>query len=436
MMPVPTRRLAGAVAASAIAVVLAPFDAVAAWWIVAAAIAALALVDLVLAPTPASVRVERREPQLVALGDTAELSWTVTVPGRRAAVVAVADELAPSLNPTRRRFRVRIPAGRDAIVRAALRPSRRGLFVPREIVVRTEGPLGLLARQRAREVPAAIRVLPAFASRSEAELRIDRARILEVGLRSAQGRGRGTEFEQLREYSVDDEFKRLDWAATARAGEPIVRTYRAERNQTVVNLLDNGRVMARSVVGVPRVEHAMDAVMTLTTVATRLGDRCGLVVFDREVRAVVPPSHAHGQLARVTDALFDLEPELVESDYRAAFNETLVRFRRRALIVIHTDLVEHAVAASLAPALPLLTRRHLVIVSAAQDPTVTSWTTAPVDDASDAYRRAAALDAADERRRAAARLRALGATVVDAHPDRLAVELADTYLRFKATNRL
>ena len=137
-----------------------------------------------------------------------------------------------------------------------------------------------------------LRVYPPFRSRDEAELRINRARILEVGLRSAQGRGGGTEFDQLREYSVDDEFRRIDWSATARAGKAIVRTYRAERNQTVISLLDNGRVMAGRVDDVPRVEHAMDAVMMLTAVATRLGDRAGLVVFDRDVRAVVPPATA------------------------------------------------------------------------------------------------------------------------------------------------
>ena len=147
-----------------------------------------------------------------------------------------------------------------------------------------------------------------FASRAEAELRVTKARILEVGLRSAQGRGGGTEFEQLREWTPDDEFRRVDWSATARTNKPIVRTYRAERNQTVIVLLDNGRVMAGQVAGVPRVEHAMDAAMAITTVATRLGDRCGLVAFDTEVRAVVPPAKHRNQLGRVIEAVYDLEP--------------------------------------------------------------------------------------------------------------------------------
>src|SRR5207244_1226454 len=175
-----------------------------------------------------------------------------------------------------------------------------------------------------------------FRSRDEAELRINEARILEIGLRSAQGRGGGTEFDSLRDYSVDDEFRRIDWAATARAARPIVRTYRAERNQTVLLLLDAGRLMAGRVDDVPRLDHAMDAVMMLTAVATRLGDRAGLVAFDQRVRAVVSPGHSRDQLSRVTEAMYALEPELVESDYRGAFAETLAPFRRPALLRLFT----------------------------------------------------------------------------------------------------
>src|SRR5258705_489298 len=169
------------------------------------------------------------------------------------------------------------------------------------LAVGVEGPVGWAPRRQSGGGFPVPGVSPPFKSRDEAELRINKARILEVGLRSAQGRGGGTEFDQLREYSVDDEFRRIDWSATARANKAIVRTYRAERNQTVICLLDNGRIMAGRVDDVPRVEHAMDAVMMLTAVATRLGDRAGLVVFDRDVRSVVPPAHRAEQLGRVTE---------------------------------------------------------------------------------------------------------------------------------------
>src|SRR4029079_1883206 len=164
--------------------------------------------------------------------------------------------------------------------------------------------------------------------------------------------------------------------ATARTAKPIVRTYRSERNQTVVVMLDNGRVMAGRVDDVPRVEHAMDAALMLATVATRLGDRYGLVVFDRDVRAVIEPSKTRAQVSRVTEALFDLQPELVETDYRGAFADTIVRFRRRALLVLITELNEQAAEEYLVPALPLVARSHVVVVCAVRDPEVEKWATA------------------------------------------------------------
>jgi uncharacterized protein (DUF58 family) len=394
------------------------------------------VVDWFLAPAPGQVTVTRTMPVVLTIEQSGEITWRVGNSTRRRLRVGFADELAPSLRASVRRATVSVPAEGSTIVRATIRPSRRGRFVPSEVAVRVYGPMGLIARQRRRWLPGTLQVHPPFRSKDEAELRINRARLLEVGLRSAQGRGGGTEFESLREYSTDDEFRRLDWSATARAGKPIVRTYRAERNQTVVVLLDEGRLMAGRVDDVPRVEHAMDAALMLATVATRLGDRYGLVVFDAAVRTVLAPSKSRAQVGRVTEALFDLEPELVETDYRAAFIETIVRFRRRALLVLMTELNEQAAEEYLVPALPLISRSHVIVVGAVRDPEVDRWAVERAEGAEEAYRRSAAIAAIEERNRLAARLRGFGVTVVDAAPGKLAPELADTYLRLKATGRL
>lgn len=431
---VPTVRLAILVAVASLAML-----GLASWpgfLLVNGAILLVALVDLALAVDPQKILIERDVPEVIALDAVGEIGWTVTNPTSRAVTVTFADELAPSLRARTRRARVRVGAGRMSDVRTRFRPARRGRFVIDRLAVRVDGPVGLVARQRERRRPVTMRVFPPFLSRDEAELRIRNARLLEIGLRTAQGRGGGTEFDQLREYTTDDEFKKIDWSATARAGKAIVRTYRAERNQTVINLLDNGRVMAARVDDVPKVEHAMDAVMALTAVSTGLGDRAGLVAFDSEVRSVVPPGHGRQQLGRVTEAMYALEPQLAESDYLGAFTETLARFRRRAMLVIYTDLVEAAVLESLLPAMPLITRSHLVVVASVQDPDVVRWARADPDDESEVFRKAAAVTALDERRRTTARLRGLGATIVDAPPGKLAANLADTYLKVKATGRL
>jgi len=434
-MPVPTRRLAIVAAVASLLVLAAPAPESAAFWVNVVLLVVTA-VDWARAVPPATVGIERSLPGVVPLGAEAEVVWTVRNPRARVLRVAVADELAPSLRPGTRRARLTLPGRATGRARTTLRPERRGRFTPTEVVVRVEGPLGLVARQGRRRLPGVVRVYPPFTSREEAELRIDKARILEIGLRSAPGLGGGTEFDALREYGPDDEFRRIDWAATARTGRPIVRTYRSERNQTVLLLLDSGRMMAGRVAGVPRLDHAMDAVMMLTAVASRLGDRAGLVAFDRRVQAVVAPGQGRNQLSRVTEAMYALEPQLVESDYRGAFASTLTRFRRRALLVVLTELAEQAVVETLLPALPLVVRSHLVIVASVADPEVTAWARSAPDEAGTTYRKAAATAFLADRARTVARLRGMGATVVDAPPGRLAPLLADAYLKVKATGRL
>ena len=133
--------------------------------------------------------------------------------------------------------------------------------------------------------------------------------------------------------------------------------------------------------------------------------------------------------------MYALEPELVESDYRGAFAQTLARFRRRALLVVFTELAEAPVAETLLPALPLVARDHLVVIAGIQDPAVSEWAQAVPANAGEAYRKAAAVAALDSRRRTIARLRGLGATVVDGPPGRLAPNLADAYLHLKATGK-
>ena len=435
-MPVPTRRLALLAATLSMAVLLVPLRLPLGLLVVDGVLLLVAVVDWLLAPAPSSLRVERDLPAVLPLGGEGAVTWRVANPNRRRLTVGLADDLAPSLRAGTRRARVSVAAGGSTSAGTTIRPSRRGRFEPTSVTLRVDGPLGLAARQGTVAVPAVLRVHPRYRSKDQAELRIERARILEVGLRSAKGRGSGTEFEALRDYSVDDETHRIDWSATARAGRPIVRTYRAERNQSVLCLLDLGRTMAARVEDVPRVEHAMDAVMMLTHVAGRLGDRVGLLAFDREVRAVVPPRGGPHQLRRVTEAMYDLEPVLAESDHRRAFTAALTRFRRRSLIVLCTELAEQALDETLLPALPLLLRNHLVVVASVTDPAVARWASARPDDASGAYRRAAAITALDERRRIVARLRGMSATVVDSPPGELAPRLTDTYLKVKATGRL
>jgi uncharacterized protein (DUF58 family) len=441
--PVPTGRTAALVLATAVVALVAPRPI--GVLVPAVVVVLVVVVDAVIAPPPWRIEVTRDLPAVLPLDGRGTVTWTLASPARRPVTVAVADELAPSLGASARRAVVTVPARGQARASAELAPTRRGTFRPALVTVRVVGPFGLATRQSDRELPGRLEVHPSFRSREQAELRLRRARLLTEGQRAVRERGGGTEFEALRDYVEGDEHRSIDWAATARAGHPIVRTFRAERNQQVLVLLDAGRVVAGTVRRraddpasgeVPRLDHGMDATLALATVATRLGDRVGLVAFGARVRTVVPPRRDGDQLRRLSRAMHALEPELAESGYRDAFRTTLARFHRRALLVLVTELAAEAVQETLVPALPLVTRDHAVLVVSVRDPQLTAWQDGPVDGPRDAYRSAAAASVLAERERAASRLRALGAVVVDAAPEDLAGRLIDGYLDVKLSGRL
>ncbi|MCU1396082.1 MAG: hypothetical protein JWM34_4510 [Ilumatobacteraceae bacterium] len=454
-MPVPSSRFALLVAASSVGLFFWPGRSWTLLWVVEAVLVLVFVADAFAGVSPKQIRVFRDHPDAVTLGETATLTWVLENHARTSSRVTVTDAVWPSLRATRRSVTVRLGGRARHVATAELWPSRRGRFPLDDVTVRVASPMGLATRHRTRSVPTTLRVLPAFPSRDELQRRMRQPRIIDVGLRTLRVRGNGTDFDQLRELRPGDDSRRIDWAATARSQRPIVRQFRAERNQSVVILLDNGRIMAGSVGGVPRVEHGMDAALGLTTVATHLGDRVGLVTFDRNVRTVVPPGQSRTQASRVAEVMYLLEPELSESAYLAAFTYATARFRRRSLYVVLTDLVESAIEEAILPALPILSRRHLVVVAAVQDPEMQAWAehspTEPpagslagspgestLDDgtAPAAFRQAAAIALVQQRRRSSARLAAAGAIVVDAAPGQLATRLVDTYLELKASGRL
>ena len=434
--PVPTGRLALAVAGAALVTLLVPLPPP--WGLAATVglVAAAAVIDLAVGLAPGRVEVERHLPTVVSLGGSAEVSWSLRQPLHRSVRVGFSDELAPSLRAGVRRTRLRLSPGATHRVRTTINPITTGPVRARRAggahrrAPRVDEPAGAPARclRSCGSIPGSgpVRKPSCWPGRGSPR----------SGRRRARMAGSGTDFDQLRDYGVDDDARRIDWAATARVARPIVRTYRVERNQTLLVLFDNGRTMAGQVAGVPRTEHAMDAVLMLTAAAARLGDRLGMTTFDRRIRSTVAPGTGVGQLARVSEALYLLEPELVESDYKGVFTATLARVRRRALVCVLTELADGSLGETLLPALPLLARTHLVLIGSVRDPELQRWSASVPDDVEQAYRKAAAARALESRRRLSAVLRSLGAVVVDEGPGDLAPALTDAYLRAKFTGAL
>jgi uncharacterized protein (DUF58 family) len=401
------------------------------------------LADFGLAANPSQLHYTRLPNGSVRLGEPVNVGLLIRNGGRRRFRGQVRDAWAPSTRAEPRAHAVDIVAGQVQRADTCLRPVRRGDQRSAAVTARSIGPLGMAGRQRSRPVPGQVRVLPPFLSRKHLPSRLARLREID-GLLPTLTRGQGTEFDSLREYVVGDDVRSIDWRATARRADVVVRTWRPERDRRVVIVLDTGRTAAGRVGvdptagdpgGWPRLDWSMDAALLLAALASRAGDHVDFLAHDRVTRAGVFGASRTELLAQLVDAMAPLKPALVESDATAMVSAIVGRTRRRALVVLMTDLNASALDEGLLPVLPQLSAKHRVIVAAVTDPRVDQLA-AGRSDAAAVYDAAAAERSRNDRWRIASRLRHSGVDVIDAPPTELAPALADRYLAMKAAGRL
>ena len=431
-----TARLPLLVALGALPVIVlavAGFDAwlIAAGWIVLCLIAALA--DAALAPDPRGIEVRRALPARSRLGEQVEGTLTLRNTGDRRLAGRVRDAWQPTAGAPATRPRIDIPPGEARTLVTALLPRRRGELRSEFVVVRSAGRLGLAGRQRRIAASGSIRVLPPFTARRHLPSRLARLRELD-GNTSVQVRGQGTEFDSLREYVRGDDVRSIDWRATARANTTMLRTWRPERDRHVVIVIDTGRTAAARVGDGVRLDAAMEAALLLAALASRAGDHTHLLMFDRVTRARVTRVDGPALLPSLVDAMAPVQPQLIDTDWDAAFAAVRQLTSRPSLVVLLTAQDATEAARGFLGSLPGLTARAHVLVG-----TVTGAESAEPNEprsAADVYRAAAVERDARDAAEVAAAIGRAGAEALAASAETLPPRIADRYLALKAAGRL
>jgi uncharacterized protein (DUF58 family) len=403
---------------------------------------AVTAVDIALAAQPKLLRLTREGDKATWAGGTANVCLRIENRSRRTLRATVRDAWVPSAGATEQLHHLVLPPGSGTTLVAKLSPTRRGDRAAVRVVIRSYGPLGLGYRQPGRRAtiamtPAwAIRVLPPFTARRFLPEKLARLRVLD-GATVTKGRGQGTEFDVLREYVIGDDVRSIDWRASARRSDVVVRTWRPERDRRVLCVLDTGRTSAARVGDEPRLDSSIDAALLLATLAAKAGDRVDLLAVDTAVRAWVSNTGRDTVLRTFAKAMAPLNPALVETDFGLVTGEVLRRTRKRALVVLFTALEPGAIGEGLLPVLPRLATRHKVVVAAVHDQTLPELAT--VNAAAtprSVYTAAAAQRTLAERQRVRAALAAYGVEVIDAPVEIFPSRVADAYLAMKAGGRL
>ncbi|KTR02943.1 DUF58 domain-containing protein, partial [Curtobacterium luteum] len=416
--------------------------------------------DVLLAADLGRVRVERRMPRLARRDTVADGTLVLANDGPRPLRALVRDMWEPSTGFGPDRIRLTVPSGERRTARVRFAPFRRGRRRTAGVAVRAFGPLGLAARQRVLSAPAELVVTPPFRSRRHLPSRLARLRELD-GETTLQLRGHGTEFDSLRDYVRGDDVRSIDWRATARRQDLVVRTWRPERDRRVVVVVDAGRAGAGRIEDEPRLDTFIESALLLGALAAAAGDRVDLVVLDDHVRERVVGATRTDVVQRFGEALAQAEPGLAATDWATVPAVVDAVTTARALVVLLSGLDSVGASGDLLAVLPRLTARHAVVVTSVTDPAVAAAASGDREPATeprgptvgrgaglpagaarggaaerDVHRRAAAertlLDAegvADAARRA-------GAEVVRGVPTAVPPLVADAYIRAKAAGRL
>lgn len=437
----PTRRLAAVVAALALAWLASGSRAGGAVALLAtAALGLAALLDAALLPATSDLEVGRDLPSTLGVSDVVEGQYTVDSRWGRALTISLHDAIPPAfLAVVRDETRTERLAPRGALVFPFRAEGRaRGEVRLGDVALRVCTPLGLVARVLRYPRDDRAVIAPSLAGVRRFRWLAVHERLAAAGVRDARRRGEGRSFARLRDYVVGDDPRRIDWKATARRGHPITREFTVERSQTVYVLVDAGRSMTQLAGAFPRFEYALSSALVLADVAVRAGDRVGALVFDDRLRALVPAQRGAGALQALRTALVPVQPTLVEPDYSAAFRALALRQRKRALIVLLTDVIDGRAARSLLAHLSRGGSHHLAVVVALRNEAVLAAAGLPASGASveRVYAAAAAEELLAERATALQRMRDAGIVVLDVAPDAMAAAVVSQYLELKARGAL
>lgn len=381
-----------------------------------------------------SFEASRKLEGVLSLG--AENPMRLEIRGSGASVeLELKDDLPLHFEATTPWPRVRLKDGQWQPIEYRVRPMRRGQYVIGPLHGRYRSALGLWVRRITWPLVEQARVYPNLLAARQWEIAMRQGRHLE-GLKRARLRGAGTEFESLREYQEGDEYRAVNWPATARRGSLVTNLYQTDRSQPIMLVIDTGRMMTPQVKGLAKLDHALNAGLLLATVAAERGDQIGLMLFGGEVKSFVPPRKGRGQVMAIMESLYDVAPEQVEPDYSRMISWLRAKHKKRSLVVFFTDLVDPEINRGLINHLSALATHHVVLLVCLSDPALLALGHSLPTDSREVYQKASALEVLAQRVETRATLQGRGVMVIDVPPEEFSAAVVNQYLLIKEQGKL
>jgi uncharacterized protein (DUF58 family) len=382
------------------------------------------------------IQASRRCADRFSNGDDNEVSIRVESTYPRPISLEIIDEIPFIFQNRDISFRTTLQPDEGKTIRYHLRPTRRGVYSFGQIRVFVTGKIGLLSRRYTCGKPQDIKVYPSYLMLHRYELLAMSDNLTELGIKRIRRVGHQTEFEQIKEYVKGDDYRTINWKASARRHELMVNVYQDERSQQIYSVIDKGRVMQQAFRGMTLLDYAINASLVLSYVAMRKEDKAGLVTFDKHFDTFVPASKQPGHMQTLLEKLYSQQTTFGETDFSALCVHLNKHVNKRSLLVLYTNFASISSMNRQLAYLQQLNRQHRLLVVFFEDADLKAYIESPARDTEDYYRHVIAEKFAFEKRLIVSTLKQNGIYSLLTTPENLSIDVINKYLEMKSRQLL
>lgn len=396
----------------------------------------ITVIDLVLLPGVRSLQISRQTQRVASLKKKHDVQLTVINGSWRTINVLLMDDRPASWEVTPDDFDLRLAPMTQMVFDYKITPSQRGNFALEWVFLQVRSPLRLWNRSKRISVRSDIKVFPDLAQLRDYAILARTNRLRQMGVRRTRRIGQDNEFERLRDYTVDDNFRHIEWRATARRNRLTVKDFQANQSQRLIFMLDCGRMMTNECEGIPLLDHAMNAMLMASYVALQQGDSVGLLCFSDRIHSFVPPKGGMKQMNQLLHAVFDQHARLVESRYDEAFLHLRTQCHKRSLVILLTNVVDEVNASQVTQYLSSLVGRHLPLGVLLRDHSLFDRADRVPQTEAEYYQAGVAAELLNWRHDVLTEMTHRGVLAIDSFPEELSAPLVNEYLQIKARHML
>ena len=390
-------------------------------------------IDVALLYSHSGIVAERRCPARLSNNDDNKVTILVTSSYHFAVSVEVIDEVPVIFQQRDVCYRLQLPKGGRQHVDYLLHPTRRGSYDFGLIRVFASSRIALVQRRYNCGTPQQVKVYPSFLMLHRYELLAASRHLVDMGIKRIRRTGNHTEFEQIKDYVQGDDYRTINWLATARRNQLMVNVYQDERSQQIYSVIDKGRVMQQSFEGMTLLDYAINASLVLSYVAMRRDDKAGLVTFAERFDTFVPASRQQGQLQTLLESLYSQQTTFGETDFSALAAYIAQYVSKRSLMVLYTNFLDRISLQRQLQSLRQLNRHHRLLVVFFEDVVLRDYAAQPAEDVEQQFQQVIAEKLIYEKRLMVSILKQNGIAALLTSPASLSVDVINKYLELKQT---